>query len=55
MVHVHTHPSPLHSLRTYLHRAMARHALTFQERRNLDAAHAHPAVYTASLGSHPHW
>lgn len=54
MVHIPAHPSMLHSLYAYVHRVMARFTLTNQERRNLAAAHGHPPVYTASLGSHPH-
>ncbi|WP_227983274.1 hypothetical protein [Nocardia spumae] len=54
MAHMHTHPSVLRGVRDYIRRALARHTLTRQERRNLAAAHGHPAVYTASLGSHPH-
>ncbi len=50
MVHI----SVLPGLRAHIRRAVARHTLTRQERRNLEAAHGHPAVYTASLGSHPH-
>ncbi|MEV5650296.1 hypothetical protein AB0L57_18770 [Nocardia sp. NPDC052254] len=50
MVHV----SVLRGLRARARRAVARHTLTDQERRNLEAAHGHPAIYTASLGSHPH-
>ena len=54
MIHTHAHPSLLGTLRTYARRALARHTLTAEERRNLAATHAHPAVYSASLGSHPH-
>ncbi|NKY88268.1 hypothetical protein [Nocardia veterana] len=54
MIHTHAHPSLLQALRGYARRTLARYSLTDQERRNLAAAHGHPAVYTASLGSHPH-
>ncbi len=44
----------LRGVRAYVRRALARHNLTSQERRNLAAAHGRPAVYSASLGGHPH-
>ncbi len=46
--------SVLPTLRAYARRSLRRHTLTREERRNLYAASAHPAVYSASLGCHPH-
>jgi len=54
-----THPNParrplLPTLRAHLHYPLRRHHLTREERRNLATSRARPAVYSASLGCHPH-
>ncbi|MFF0490636.1 hypothetical protein ACWDSJ_29635 [Nocardia sp. NPDC003482] len=45
----------LPALRDYAVRSLTRHRLTGEERRNLAAAQRPPAVYSASLGCHPHF
>ncbi|MQY21385.1 hypothetical protein NRB20_44950 [Nocardia sp. RB20] len=56
MIHPHhtIHRPLLPTLRAYLHHPLRRHPLTREERRNLATSTAHPAVYSASLGCHPH-
>ncbi len=56
MIHLRrpAHRPLLPKLRACLHHPMRRHDLTREERRNLAASDAHPAVYSASLGCHPH-
>ncbi|MBU3067577.1 hypothetical protein KO481_39410 [Nocardia sp. NEAU-G5] len=43
------------ALRDYARRSLARHFLTREERANLAASRGRPAVYSASLGCHPHF
>jgi hypothetical protein len=52
----HVNPRPLlPALREYARRSVARRTLTREERRNLAAGNSRPAVYSASLGCHPHF
>lgn len=58
MLHTHLHNPARHpllpALRAYARRSLARHTLTREERRNLSTTGTRPAVYSASLGCHPH-
>ncbi|WP_062512049.1 hypothetical protein [Nocardia pseudobrasiliensis] len=44
----------LPALRDYARRSWARRTLTSEERRNMAAGQRRAAVYSASLGCHPH-
>lgn len=56
MIHLHrpAYRPLLPKLRAHLHHPLRRRNLTREERRNLAASSTHPAVYSASLGCHPH-
>ncbi|MBF6330275.1 hypothetical protein [Nocardia transvalensis] len=45
----------LPALRDYARRSLARRTLTREERRNMAASQRPAAVYSASLGCHPHF
>jgi|GEM_PF-3883387 len=44
----------LPALRDYARRSVARHTLTREERMNMASSRGHAAVYSASIGCHPH-
>ena len=51
---LHDRGALLPALRAYARRSLARRVLTREERMNLAASRGHAAVYSASLGCHPH-
>jgi hypothetical protein len=54
-VHRTGHRPLLPALRDYARRSFTRHTLTREERLNMAAGgRGHPAVFSASLGCHPH-
>ena len=55
MIRTHLRHRPLlPALREYARRSLSRRALTHEERVNLAASRGHAAIYSASLGCHPH-
>jgi len=52
---LHDHRALFPALRAYARRSLARHTLTREERINMSTGRSRPAVYSASLGCHPHF